>query len=279
MAYIHDGHGYAGLGRVGCGPGCPCSSCKPQRGGLGEYYYEGEGGDRPRLKGFGLGGYGEAPASGTVTRDVRIVAKSYIGPIGSRVGSPYCGGLLNPGANLRLRALAAITDAGFSENPLTDAKDKHYRLYSSRTFTVTCSGGNVVSVVPSPIDTDSGRECIPRTTACLQAPPLTVSNVTTRMIAPTAFEFTWMAKGRPNLGAEPGMQMVCPRTSVFIWHNVSGRIECAGGEPKVAIRLSGSQFPSHRVFVNGAVQPPTIPQGPFSNLWVPTGISDPTLVR
>ena len=202
-----------------------------------------------------------------------------IGPIGSNIGSPYCAGILSPTAILRLRALAAVTDAGFSEDPRTDAKDKHYRLFSARTFTVTCNAGNVVSVVPSPIDTDSGKECIPRTTACLQAPPLNVYGVTARVASPTVFEFSWTAKGRPNLGAEPGMQMVCPRTSVFIWHTVSGRIECSGGEPKVAVRLIGSQFPSHRVFVNGALRPPTIPQGPFSNLWVPSGISEPTLVR
>ena len=133
--------------------------------------------------------------------------------------------------------------------------------------------------MPSPIDTDSGKECIPRTSACLQAPPLIVSGVTARVTSPTSFDFSWTAKGRPNLGAEPGMQLVCPRTSVFIWHNVSGRIECAGGEPRVAIRLTGSRFPSHRAFVNGVIQPPTIPQGPFSNLWVPAGSSDLTLVR
>jgi hypothetical protein len=277
MAYIHDGDGVAGLGQVGCGASCPCGSCQARRGGLGEHYYEGEGGDRPDYKGYGLGRYGELP--GALTRDVRIVVKSYIAPIGSNIGSPYCAGLLSPTAIARLRALAAVTDAGFSEDPRTDAKDTHYRLYSARTFTVSCNGGNIVTVVPSPIDTDSGKECIPRTSACLQAPVLLVSGVTARLVSPTVFEFSWMAKGRPNLGAEPGMQMVCPRTSVYIWHQVSGRIECSGGEPKVAIRLTGSQFPSHRVFVNGVLRPPTIPQGPFSNLWVPSSMSDPMMVR
>jgi hypothetical protein len=60
---------------------------------------------------------------------------------------------------------------------------------------------------------------------------------------------------------------------------IMGRIECALGEPRVSIRLSGSRFPRHRVFVNGVLRPPAIAQGPFKNLWVPAGISDPTLVR
>jgi hypothetical protein len=291
MAYLHDVDGGAGFGSPGCGGNCGCSACRQKGAGLAEFYYEGEGGDRPQLRGYGFAGYpgsraprgygfagyGESP--GPVTRDIRVVVKSYIGPIASRVGSPYCGGFLNPSADLKLRALALATDAGFSENPMTDAKDKHYRLYSARTFTVTCDGGRIVSVVPSPIDTDAGKECIPRTTTCLQAPPLIVSNVTGALVTPTMFRFSWKAKGRPHLGAEPAMQMVCPRTSVYIWHVVNGRIECAGGVPRVSVQLTGSQFPSHRAFVNGALQPPTVPQGPFSNLWVPSGISDPTLVR
>ena len=275
MAYLRDSDS-DGLAGTGCGGNCGCASCKQRSRGMGEYYYEGEGRDQPPGN-AGNAALSEAPP--LATRDVRIVVKSYIAPIGARIGSPYCGGFLNQGSDLRLRALAAITDAGFSEDPRTDAKDTHYRLYSARTFSVTCDGGNVVRVVPSMLDTDSGKECIPRTTACLQAPPLVVSGVTARLVAPTTFDFGWTAKGRPNFGAEPGMQQVCPRTSVFIWHTIAGRIECASGEPRVSIRLEGSRFPSHRVFVNGVLRPPTIPQGLFSDLWVPRGISEPTLVR
>lgn len=278
MGYFHEAGGGA-FGACGCGSQCGCPSCRAART-LGEHYSEDEG-EAPRLKGFGLAGYGDAaPATaGTVTRDFKVVLKSYIAPIGSSTGSPYCGGLLNPTANLRLRALAYVTDMAFSENPVTDVKDKHYRLYSSRTFSVTCRGGQLVSVAPSSIDTDSGKECIPRTSACLQAPPLTVSDVTAGMTSPGVFDFTWKAKGRPNLGAEPGMQAVCPRTSVYIWHFVRGRIQCNGGQPTLTLQLSGSHFPSHRAFVNGVIWPPTIPQGSFSNLWVAAGVSDPLTVR
>lgn len=279
MGYFHEGSAMGALGACGCGPRCGCASCQQSRS-LGEHYSEGDG-ESPRLRGFGFAGLGE-PAAVTVnpiTRDFKVVVKSYIAPIGSRTGSPYCGGLLNPTANLKLRALATVTDAAFSENPVTDAKDKRYRLYSARTFSVTCRGGAIVSVAPSSIDTDSGQECIPRTSACLQAPALTLTSVTAGLTSPTVFEFGWRAKGRPNLGAEPGMQMVCPRTSVYIWHFVRGRIECAGGEPTLTLRLTGSEFPSHRAFVNGVIRPPTIAQGPFSNLWVAAGISDPLTVR
>jgi hypothetical protein len=279
MAYFHEGDGYSGPSSLGCGSRCACATCQQKREGLSEYYYEGEGRDPPRLKGYGFAGYGETPASGEVTRDMKIVVKSYVAPIGWHAGSPYCGGLLNPTADLKLRALALATDAAMSENPTTDAKDKRYRLYSARTFTVKCKGGTIVSVVPTPIDSDTGHECVPRTSACLQPPALIVYGVTAGLTSPTTFQFSWTAKGRPHGAAEPGFQVVCPRTSVYIWHKVTGRIECSGGEPRVDLTLVGSRFPSHRVFVNGVPRLPTIAQGTFSNLWVPAGISEPTLVR
>jgi hypothetical protein len=215
---------------------------------------------------------------GTVTRDIKIVVKSYIAPIGWNAGAPYCG-VLDPTTHAKLRTLALATDAAFSENPTTDAKDKRYRLYSSRAFTVTCSGGRIVGAMSTSLDTDAGTECIPRTSACLQPPPPIVSGVTAGLSSPTKFQFSWTAKGRPHLAAEPGFQLICPRTSVYIWHTISGWIECAGGKPRVNIRLVGSRFPTHRAFVNGVIWRPTIPQGPFSNLWVPAGITNPTLVR
>jgi hypothetical protein len=271
MGYLHDSDGYAGLGS--CSPSCNCTSCK--QSSLSEYYYEGEGRDSPRDG--KMSGYGESP--GISTRTFKVVAKSYIAPIGLRAGSPPCGGFINPGADVRLRALALATDAAYSEDPRTDAKDKRCRLYSSRSFTVTCNGGNLVSVVPSAIDTDAGTECIPRTSMCLQPPPLLVSGVSAAQTAPTTYEFSWLARGRPHLGAEPAFQAVCPRTSVYIWHRVRGRIECAGGTPRLTLSLTGSAFPSHRAFVDGVIAAPTIPQGPFSNLWQAAGLRDPLVVR
>ena len=278
MAYFHEGNAYSEPSRLGCGGKCACAACQ-QRAGLSEYYYESEGRDTPQLKGYAYRGFGEGPAPGTVTKDIKIVVKSYIARIGWDAGSPYCGGLLNPGADIRLRALALATDAAMSEDPTTDAKDKYYRLYSARTFAVTCNGGRIVSVVPTPLETDSGTECIPQTSACLQPPPLIVSNVTAGLSNPGTFQFSWTAKGRPHAAAEPAFQLVCPRTSFYIWHTIRGWIMCSSGEPRVVFALTGSGFPSHRAFVNGVPRWPTISQGPFSNLWRPSSVSDPSLVR
>ncbi len=204
----------------------------------------------------------------TLTQDFRIVVKSFINTILPRIGFTRCFPL-DPGSEARLAALAAATQAATGEDPLTDAKDKIYRLFSARTFTVTCANGGLVSVIPSVIDTDVGLECVPATRLCLTPPPLMVSAVSAGPSGPGTFDFTWTVRGRPHPSAEPGFRLVCPRTSVFIWHTIQGRITCTRSGITVTTRLIGSQFPSHRVWVNGAVRA-TIPQGNFSQLWVPS---------
>lgn len=272
MAYLQDSDSTALLGH--CGSDCGCSRCKTSSR-LSEFYYEGEGRDPPRRSSDSLQGYGEAPA-GVTTRDIKVVVKSYIATIGLNAGAPSCL-KWDPGTHVRLRGAAAATDAAMREDPRTDAKDRGYRLYTSRTFTVTCNNGTLVSVVPSVLDTDVGQECVPATRLCLTPPPIIVTSVSAGPTSPASFAFAWTAKGRPPSTAEYMFQAVCPRTSVYIWHRVVGRIECVGGAPRASVQLTGSRFPSHRLWINGVLQPSALAQGPFSNLWMPTP-SDPTLV-
>jgi outer membrane protein OmpA-like peptidoglycan-associated protein len=226
------------------------------------------------------------PPRKPTTQDIKIVVKSFISPIGARIGSPTCS-LLVPlpppappiptPATARLAVLARATDVAFSENPRTDVKDKAYRLFSARTFRITCQNGKISSVVPSGLDIDAGEECLPGRAFCLQPPALITSGISSRLSGPSTFSFSWTAKGKPHPTAEPTFQVVCPRTSVFIWHTVVGQIDCSGPTIKVTAKVVGSQFPSHRVFVNGGIRS-TVPQGVFSNLWV-ADLSDRTLVR
>lgn len=230
-----------------------------------------------------------ATSSAPLTDSIRITVKSYIAPIGSRIGSIPCvlrmpsvvplpGPLPDipiprvpvPLTTPRLSALAAATDAAYSENPLNDRMDRRYRLFTQCTFQVACQAGRLISVTPSVLSTDVGME------GPLTPPPLIASSVRINRDA-NGFVFAWIAKGRPHQAAEPAFTLVCDRTSVYIWHTISGRIDCRGQRPAVtSLILRGSRFPSHRAFVNGAIHT-TIPQGVFSNLWVPTP-GDPTRV-
>lgn len=244
------------------------------------------------------------PTAAPRTQTVRVVVKSYIAPIGMRIGATRCA-MTNPASVALLAALARATDAAMSENPVTDAKDRRYRLFSAQTFTVTWLPGRILTVTPSGLDTDSGPECVPLSVIqracrsplplligvpaqlacripppplCLQPPPLVPSGISLRRTGPATFEFSWTVRGRPHAAAEPGFQAVCPRTSLFIWHTVTGRIDCSGPTPRVTTNLTGSQFPSHRVFVDGTMQlPQEKPQGVFARLWIPS-LSDMTKV-
>ena len=217
------------------------------------------------------------PPPTRIVKTMKVVVKSFIAPIGTRIGTPTCLVSFPPGlppvpAVTTLAGLAAVTDVTFSERPTTDAKDKRYRLYSERTFTVTCENGSITHVTSSPIDTDAGRE------GPIQPPPLITSRVSGALVGRN-FRFAWMARGRPDPLVEPTFQAVCSRTSVFIWHLIAGEIECVGTTPVVRTSLVGSQFPSHRVFVNGIEDRAAFrAQGPFSDLWIPHP-ADRTMVR
>jgi len=207
------------------------------------------------------------PTPRTRTSVLDVVAKSFIQPIPiNGVGLILCP--TNPvSAQAKLMGLAAATRAAFQEDPRTDAKNGEYRLFSKVAFTAKCRGGKLLSV-SALRDTDVGQECIPVVDACLNPDPLQMTKVSIRRLNPQTIEFSWRGRGRPHNLAEVSFQAVCLRTSRFIWHKVKGRIECRDGLPRVTnVVLTGSRFPSHRLFVNGILRA-KLRQGPFSNLWV-----------
>lgn len=259
-------------GCASCGTSCGCKSCKDRFHGFGERYIKDDDDDDDAGADGKTAGLAEISESGSsapaFTDTFKIVVKSYIAPIGSTTGSmrtiPRC--IFTDPLNIKLKGLAWTTDQIMSENPLSDHLDKKYRLYTERTFSVTYRDGKLITVLPSGFTTDVGPEC-PPVGPCLTPPPMAVTAATSGATSASIHRFSWMAEGRPPLVAEPAFQGVCPRTSRFIWHKVDGEIDCSGSKPVVRVKLGGSQFPSHRVFVNGRLVV-TVPQGGFSNLWV-----------
>lgn len=216
----------------------------------------------------------------TQNQVIEVTVKSFIALIGANVGSipgwtltpplPVPGLPIPPVPVTRqslLEALAKATDASFNENPMNSAKDKHYRLFSSCRFTVVFEGGKILAAAPGipDLDTDVGTE---PASGGFQPPPLVVSPLSVGPNGNSFVEFSWNGKGRPHLAVEPNFQIVKPRTSVYIWHAITGRIDVSSGTPKTTVTLQGSQFPSHRVFVNGSLAA-ELRQGVLSNLWVP----------
>ena len=228
------------------------------------------------------------PSPVTRTETVTVVAKSSILPVGRRYGTTPCTllrglrgqiPLVMPALRIdpALIAFATALDRIISDHIRNDAKDRMYRLFSQQSFRVVCQNGQIVSVTPAAMDTDVGQECFIPSVACITPPALTVTGVTLGRTAPDTFAFGWMGKGRPHNLAEPAFQAICPRTSRFIWHNVSGTIRCGATGVMVGVTLTGSRFPTHAVFVNGALRA-SIPQGTLGMLWDPHP-SNPAIVR
>jgi hypothetical protein len=82
------------------------------------------------------------------------------------------------------------------------------------------------------------------------------------------YTFSWKGSSRPHILAEPSLQFVNFRVNRDIWHRVEGKITIEdGGSPKVEIKnFTGSDFPSHRLFLDGNINQ-TIQQGDFVKLW------------
>ena len=221
----------------------------------------------------------------TKTKVIEVSVKSFIGLVGSNIGVmpgftsvpvpvPAPGIPIVPIPIARqtlLNAFAATIDVQFQEDPKNSAKDKRYRLFSSCRFTVVFENGKILAASPGipELDTDVGTE---PPSGGLQPAPLVVSPVSVSPRGDSFVTFSWTAKGRPHPLAEPPFQQIKPRTSVFIWHAITGRIDVSSGSPIATVGITGSAFPSHRAFVNGLPVFPELKQGPLSNLWV----ADPT---
>lgn len=204
----------------------------------------------------------------------KVVAKSYIADIGTDYGwLPFrchaADAAFQPSLNCqnRLGIFAPLTRQVIHgwENPTTAALDGAYRLFSKATIRVSCDGGGTDMRDPI-IYTDVGQEDLtPMGLYPVRPDPIEISE-RTFLRTGTGIDFSWTAAGQPHWLAESGFQAVCPRSSMKIWHHVSAHIECGRGDPTITVGISGSRFPSHRVFLDGQLANAS-PQGLFSRLW------------
>lgn len=212
----------------------------------------------------------------TTTASFVLTAKSYIARVGDRVGSiPELPGPIAPRTLVtgqqRLVALAKATDAAFNEDPRVPSKNSVYRLFSQCRFDVSYDPKVGVSkVVASKLETDVGLE------GPLRPPAMTVTPVTLKVETGHKVSFTWFGKGRPHKLAEPAFQIVRPRTSKYIWHRVGGVISVKNDDVHFDVFLTGSRFPSHRVFLDKKIVAYR-KQDVFSALWTPA-VGDNTAV-
>jgi hypothetical protein len=165
------------------------------------------------------------------------------------------------------QVFAWITNANVSENPMTPSPDSgDYRLWSQVAAVVSCRGDTITSWRTSNLAHRGGTELriLDSETSVLSSLNVTPSPQGTD--DRKDLNFSYAIKGKPNDAVLPSLQVVQPRTCYNIWHRVRAVATCRNGVAQLDTQLSGSRFPSHRVWINEDVKT-TIDQGPFSNLW------------
>ncbi len=222
------------------------------------------------------------PAEPTI-KEIKLVGKSFIAPI-TQTGISKCI-FFDVKSQLKLEALAAVTEKLTGDHPVDDSEDKSYRLFSERKIRVGCLNGKFVTLETDPLNTDKGKE------GFIDPPDLEITDSKVDLEdSGTLLHVSWMAKGRPANQVEPGFQLVCFRRSRFIWHHVDSKIKCNNGDISVTTTIIGSQFPSHSIFERIStvehddsltflsLKSGTISQKAFSRLWNSSS-SDPNLVE
>ncbi|TCA58091.1 hypothetical protein E0H71_00375 [Rhizobium leguminosarum bv. viciae] len=209
--------------------------------------------------------------SGCFADEIDLSAKSFIATVDLLDPSQF-----DADAKSCQQAMAAVVDcATIGEDPSSASKEGgQYRIWSSVKFNVECDGDEVASWSAGPLETAFGSEFKIFSTSGDVSRPLAFAPQTGPAGEVT---FSYRVRGRPNSAAIQAMALVKPRTCTYIWHEVNGTISCGAGKPAVTAKISGSQFPSRRLWVDGSVRAEQS-QGPFKDLWV-CDPSDPMSVK
>jgi hypothetical protein len=176
------------------------------------------------------------------------------------------------------RLFADFSNLNFSENPATPATDTDdYRLFSRMGVTVVCRQDEITNWQFGDLQTAFGSEfgilgAVGSVSEPIEASPGLGGDYSTASI-----DFSYKIIGRPNATTLPVFLAVHGRSCSWIWHKIQGTITCDNSRSSIDLSITGSQFPSHRAWINGQ-QRPTIYQGPFSDLW-DCDPSDPQMVR
>jgi hypothetical protein len=165
------------------------------------------------------------------------------------------------------QVFAAFTNGNFSENPETPSPNsKDFRLWSQVTAIVGCRADTITSWKTSRLAHRGGKELrlLDAETSVMEG--LTVAPAPQGTEERASLVLSYGIKGKPNDAALPSFRFVNPRTCENIWHRVQATVTCREGKAEMDAVLSGSQFPSHRVWTNGDIKT-TISQGAFAGLW------------
>jgi hypothetical protein len=130
---------------------------------------------------------------------------------------------------------------------VTKQRGESYRLFTRVIYSFGAHKGEVVNPKLLATTIDNGVE-FPYFflgTINLKGPKLTKNSDGTYSVA-------WLGYGKPDSGPELSLQAVAARQSVNIWHLLQLKVTSTPSGIVGAVDLRGSEFPSHRVWLNGS---------------------------
>jgi hypothetical protein len=214
-------------------------------------------------------------ASNSYAEEIMMQVKSYIAPLNLSDSSQW-----DPDAKSCQTVMAAIVSCGtkFGEDPADGTRQTgNFRLLSQLKIDANCDGRKVSDWTIRPVETDFGKEFYFISTSGDLGKPLNANPSATGKMPVDKVTLSYRVRGQPNAAGTALMSLVKARTCRYIWHEVSAILTCKGSKLDVAASLTGSAFPSHKLWVQGSVAK-HLTQGPFRSLWK-CDPSDPTSVQ
>jgi hypothetical protein len=159
--------------------------------------------------------------------------------------------------------MACMVHAGTigSENPgSSDKGSGGFRLFSSANYAATCDHGTV-TVALKDKSIANGREFFIFATDGVWDPQPAANPSSGKSVT-----ISYGMKGEPNALGNCFMNAAKSRQCTWIWHRVTATFSCSAGRPTVTTVLEGSDFPSHRLWVNGQCAN-ELDQKAFDALW------------
>lgn len=195
--------------------------------------------------------------------DFTVNTKSFI----SRIGSD--------GLTSGEKVMACVVNAGIggSEDPKgSDRASGQFRLFSSVTYSARCANGNV-TVALKRKELGNGKEFVVFTTSGKWDPEPPSASGPAKTV-----KVSYGMSGEPNVAGNCLMAAAKPRVCTWIWHSVVATFSCSADAPTVDVQLKGSDFPSHRAWINGNCSK-ELKQQSFDSLWQCQSGSDASKVH
>lgn len=139
--------------------------------------------------------------------------------------------------------------------PIEPARaDSRSTLRAACSVTPVIRNGQLVSVSISTIRHHVRQHCNKQLGICAEVAVTPPKVTPPRRISPTAFEFSYEFRSRPPQLLEQLLKQVAPSRTLQFFHRVRARVELVNGRAILKTKLEGSEFPSHRVYVNGTLR-------------------------